>query len=42
MTCVMFDKRGIGLSDRFDGVPTISTLEMSAGTIRHGGPLPHC
>ena len=23
MTCVMFDKRGIGLSDRFDGVPTL-------------------
>lgn len=22
-TCVMFDKRGIGLSDRFDGVPTL-------------------
>lgn len=24
MTCVMFDKRGIGLSDRFDGVPTLA------------------
>jgi class 3 adenylate cyclase len=23
MTCVQFDKRGIGLSDRFDGVPTM-------------------
>ena len=23
MTCVMFDKRGIGLSDRFDGLPTL-------------------
>ncbi|MCX6521870.1 MAG: adenylate/guanylate cyclase domain-containing protein [Actinobacteria bacterium] len=23
MTCVMFDKRGIGLSDRFDGTPTL-------------------
>ena len=23
MTCVIFDKRGIGLSDRFDGIPTL-------------------
>src|SRR5262249_33012846 len=23
LTCVTFDKRGIGLSDRFDGVPTL-------------------
>ncbi|MGL6109735.1 MAG: alpha/beta fold hydrolase, partial [Rubrivivax sp.] len=23
MTCVMFDKRGIGLSDRFEGMPTL-------------------
>ena len=23
MTCVEFDKRGIGLSDRFDGTPTL-------------------
>ena len=30
LTCVTFDKRGIGLSDRFDGIPT---LEQRIGDI---------
>src|SRR3990172_9615129 len=39
MTCVYFDKRGIGLSDRFDAAPTLEQRNEDAlAGMDTGGP----
>ena len=37
MTCVQFDKRGIGLSDRFEGVPTMEQRNEDVFAVMDAG-----
>lgn len=42
MTCVQFDKRGIGLSDRFDGAPTLEERNQDIHAVMGAVGLERC